>query len=63
MVHRVMQEWQHIAHIPSLVSEGSFFAPVGSGMHKSELSMGPGRASSSITIELASLPVRETPLA
>ena len=48
--------------VPSLVSEGSFLPPLGSGMHRTELSMGPGLPSSSIVASLASLSVREIPL-
>ena len=44
-----------------MVSEGSFLPPVGSGMHRTELSMGPGLPSS-IVASLASLSVREIPL-
>ena len=49
-------------YIPSLVSEGSFLLPLGSGMHRTELSMGPGLPSSSIVASLASLSVTEIPL-
>ena len=48
--------------VPSLVSEGSFLLPLGSGMHRTELSMGPGLLSSSIVTSLVSLSVREIPL-